>query len=303
MQKVLITGGAGFIGSHTARLLLEKNKEVVVLDNLLSGDTANLPLSHPHLTFIEGDILAYFLLEDLLKDCDAVLHLAAIPSVQQSIENPSYSLQVNTLGFLHVLQAIHKANRPIRLVYASSAAVYGQPAVLPCCETMLLPTALSPYALQKKHCEDYAALYKQLHGIDSLAMRYFNVYGAGQSATSPYAGVISRLIAAYHQDQPLTIYGDGQQSRDFIHISDIATANLLALESNYTGALNIATGTPRTLLEVVRCIASTGKPAELCFEPAKPGDIKVSFADTGLAKKMIGFQSAVHLSDGIQTIL
>ena len=194
-QHILVTGGAGFIGSHTVDLLLRQGKHVIVLDNLSSGKLENLNLQHPDLEFVEGDILEYPLIEDLLRGCDALLHLAAISSVQLSIDNPLYSFQVNTLGFLHVLQAIYKTKRPIRLVYASSAAVYGEVKELPCRDdTLLSGTLLSPYALQKRQDEEYAELYARLHAIQSLALRYFNVYGPRQDPHSPYSGVISRFF-------------------------------------------------------------------------------------------------------------
>src|SRR3990167_9899318 len=210
LQRILVTGGAGFIGSHTVELLLQQGKQVVVLDNLSYGKQANLNLQHPDLEFIEGNILEYPLLVDLLSSCDAVLHLAALSSVQQSIEHPIYSFQVNTQGFLHVLQAVYKAKRPIRLVYASSAAVYGNLAQLPCREDQpLMGLPLSPYALQKMHNEQYAHLYKELHGIPSLGLRYFNVYGQRQDPQSPYSGVISRFVDSYLKDHELTLFGDG----------------------------------------------------------------------------------------------
>jgi nucleoside-diphosphate-sugar epimerase len=154
-ERILVTGGAGFIGSHTVDLLLEQGKQVVVLDNLSSGSIDNLNLGHPALEFVEGDMLEYQLVVDLLNSCDAVLHLAAIASVPQSITDPIYTFQVNTQGFLHVLVAVQSAKRPLRFVYASSAAVYGAAAILPCDDTALLAgELLSPYALQKKHDED-----------------------------------------------------------------------------------------------------------------------------------------------------
>lgn len=305
IRRVLVTGGAGFIGSTTVDLLLREGKQVVVLDNLFSGKLENMQLQHPDLEFVEGDILEYPLVESLLKDCDAVLHLAAIASVQLSIENPVYSMQVNTQGFLHVLQAIQKAKRPVRLVYASSAAVYGNSKVLPCRDDVPLTDALlSPYALQKLHCEEYASLYATLHQVPSLGLRYFNVYGLKQDPKSPYSGVISRFLEAYRRDEPLTIFGDGMQSRDFIHVHDVAKANLLALQSGYTGVANIATGKPETLLQIAEYLQDVGhKSAELNFESARSGDIKVSYADTKIAEQQFGFLSAIPLQRGLKELL
>jgi len=304
-QRVLVTGGAGFIGSHTVDLLLNEGKEVVVLDNLYSGKLENLNMQHPNLEFIEGDVLEYPFLEELVMSCDGVLHLAAIVSVPESINNPIYSFQVNTQGFLHVLQAVHKAKHPIRLVQASSAAVYGNASDLPCRDDIALShELLSPYALQKMHAEDYANVYARIHGIQSLALRYFNVYGPRQDSSSPYAGVISRFLYAYKEDTEITIFGDGQQSRDFIYVSDVAKANVLALQSQHSGALNIATGQPRTLLDVIAYIQAAGnKAVELHFEPARVGDIKHSYAATQMAEQYLGFAYSISQQEGMRQMV
>ena len=304
-MKILVTGGAGFIGSHSVNFLLAQEKQVVVLDNLSSGKMSNLNLNHPNLEFIEGDILEYPLLEDLISNCDAVLHLAAIPSVPQSIENPIYTFQVNVQGFLHVLQAIHRAQRSIRLVYASSAAVYGNTKQLPCRDDCsLIDKPISPYALHKINNEEYAALYKKLHQVGSLGLRYFNVYGPNQDPHSPYSGVISYFMEAYKNDKLLTIFGDGLQSRDFIYVADVVTANWLALQSDYIGVLNIATGKPQTLLDMIKHLETAGqRVAKSQFEPVRPGDIKESFAAVELAKKYLNFNASTSAQEGIKQLL
>ncbi len=304
-ERILVTGGAGFIGSHTVDLLLAQGKQVVVLDNLSSGRLDNLNLTHPGLEFVEGDVLEYPLVVDLLKGCDAVLHLAAIASVPQSIEEPIYTFQVNTQGFLHVLEAVRHAGRSLRLVYASSAAVYGDAAVLPCDDTSPLPgELLSPYALQKKHDEDYAELYARLHGIKSLGLRYFNVYGLRQLPDSPYSGVITRFLDAYKKDSELTIFGDGQQSRDFIHVKDVAKANVLALDSDYAGVMNVALGKAQTLLQLIEYMEAAGaRPAKRNIRPARAGDIKVSFAAVTTLAEQLRFQPEIPLREGIRELL
>lgn len=303
--RILVTGGAGFIGSHTVDALLKQGKQVVVLDNLSSGKIDNLDLRHPDLEFIEGDVLEYPLVADLLEGCDAVLHLAAIASVQFSIENPIYSFQVNTQGFLHVLEAIRKSNRPIRLVYASSAAVYGEASHLPCQDEMPLSSEpLSPYALQKKETEHYAALYEKLHGVKSLGLRYFNVYGTRQDPASPYSGVISRFLEGYKNGTELTIFGDGQQSRDFIYVGDVAAANCLALQKKGDGALNIATGQPETLLNLIHYIEEAGnQSAKYRFETTRSGDIKSSYASIKKAEHLLGFKYTVSLQEGVKLLV
>lgn len=304
-SRVLVTGGAGFIGSATVDLLLQKGKQVVVLDNLFSGKLTNLDLTNPCLEFIEGDVLDYTLIESLVKSCDAVVHLAAIASVPFSIENAIYTSQVNTQGFLHILEAVRHERRSIRLIYASSAAVYGDDQALPCRDDQpITEVALSPYAIQKRHCEDYAVLYKKLHNIPSLGLRYFNVYGEKQDPASPYSGVISRFLDAYKQNKEITIFGDGLQSRDFIYVNDVANANLLALKSDYHGAVNIATGVPETLLQLADYLQHAGKQKlNLQFGPARTGDIRESYADTQLAIQKLGFKYTVSLQEGMQLLL
>lgn len=300
-KRILVTGGAGFIGSHSVDWLLRENCEVVILDNLSSGHLSNLDLRHPRLELVEGDILEYPLVASLIKNCDAVLHLAAIASVPQSIAEPIYTFQVNTQGFLHILTAAHQVNPKARIVYASSAAVYGDQPQLPCNDAQPLTTpALSPYALQKMHNEAYADLFTRLYGLQCLGLRYFNVYGERQLPTSPYAGVISRFFAAYAADETVTIFGDGSQSRDYIYVAEVARANGLALGSDYQGVLNIATGVPQTLLQLIAHIASLGgRPVKQQFSAARHGDIQASYGTTQLAAHHLAFKAEVSLADGL----
>jgi UDP-glucose 4-epimerase len=306
MKKILITGGAGFIGSHTTDLLLQSGFKVVVLDNLSSGKLTNLDLFHPQLEFVPGDVLDFPLLVTQVKRADAVLHLAALPSVTKSIEDPIVSLQINTQGFLHVLQAIRQAEKSVRLVYASSAAVYGNDAKLPCCDASgdLMNAPLSPYALDKGNNERYAKLYDELFQIKSLALRYFNVYGPRQDPKSPYSGVIAKFIENYNRQEPITILGDGAQSRDFIYVGDIARANLAALTSAVTGVLNIATGVPETLLQLVKYIEQAGgKSIQTEFAQERPGDIRESYATITKAEEKLAFRHKTNLAEGIKLLM
>lgn len=306
MKTVLVTGGAGFIGSHTVDLLLKTGARVIVMDNLATGKVANLDLFHPHLEFHPGDVLDYPALLAQISRCDAVLHLAALPSVPKSIENPIHSLQVNTQGFLHVLQAIRELKKAIRLVYASSAAVYGAEASLPCSDesTTLSQAALSPYALEKANNERYADLYARLFGIQSLALRYFNVYGPRQDPLSPYSGVIAKFIENYQKKEAITIWGDGQQSRDFIYVADVARANVAALQSTYAGILNVATGTPETLTNLLRYIEQAGGyPANVHFAAARAGDIRDSYASTRKAEEHLAFRFETELAVGVRALM
>jgi UDP-glucose 4-epimerase len=206
---------------------------------------------------------------------------------------------------LHILEAIRQTKRPIRLVYASSAAVYGDSTDLPCRDDQPLTGAvLSPYALQKKQMEEEAALYEKLHRIPSLGLRYFNVYGPRQDPTSSYAGVISLFYQSYQEDKELLVYGDGLQSRDFISVKEVARANLLALQSDYHGVLNIATGQPQTLLQLISYIEATGNhSAKVRFLPARPGDILHSFGAAEKTAACLGFCSQQSLAAGIKDLI
>ncbi len=305
MKRILVTGGAGFIGSHTVDLFLQQGAHVVVLDNLVTGKVTHLNLFHPHLRFVQADILDYPVLAKEVAACDVVLHLAALPSVLQSIADPIQSLKVNTGGFLHVLQAIRENNPAIRLIYASSAAVYGADIELPCSDELPLPLApLSPYALDKANNERYADLYHRLFGIKSLGLRYFNVYGSRQTPDSPYSGVISKFIERYQKREPMTIFGDGQQSRDFIHVADVARANWLASQSDYCGTLNIATGIPETLVNLVSYIeAAGGYKAQIAFTAPRPGEIAHSYARVVKAENQLQYRYATGLAEGIHSLL
>lgn len=305
MKHVLITGGAGFIGSHTADLLLKKGIKVTVLDNLATGKLAHLDGSNQRLEFIQADIIDYPRLSEVIKNCDCILHLAALPSVLKSIEDPIHSLKVNTMGFLRILQTIREVNPTVRLVYASSAAVYGAQKELPARDDKLLTEKLlSPYALEKVTNEHYARLYAELFGIKSLGLRYFNVYGTRQDPTSFYSGVISKFISNYQSDQPLTVFGDGTQARDFIHVSDVARANELALQSQHTGVVNIATGKMETLKQLIQYISAAGrKPAEIKYAESRVGDIYHSYGSVDQAEQRLGFRYSMDLAEGIKTML
>lgn len=305
MQHILVTGGAGFIGSHTVRLLLDQGFRVTVYDNLSTGSFQNLPTDHPALYCVQGDILDLSHLRSTMAGCDAVLHLAALVSVPASFDDPVESQRVNTQGFLHVLQCIREAGRTVRLVYASSAAVYGD-TTQPCLESVPLSgNFLSPYALQKADNECYAAIYQQMAGLSILGLRYFNVYGPGQPPQSPYTGVIARFMAQYLRGEALQVFGDGRQTRDFIHVADVARANSLALQQQTVcGILNIATGIPQTLLDLIACLEEAGnRSAKVVFSPSRPGDIMHSSAGTSAAMQRLDFCCAVPLRQGIAALL
>lgn len=304
MKKIVVTGGAGFIGSHTVDLLLKKNYHVIVLDNMSTGKLSNLDMFHPHLEIIQCDILDQTRLAKEIARCQIVLHLAALPSVPKSIEDPLHSHHINTLGFLQLLEAIRLNATPVRLVYASSAAVYGNLETPPCSDADALPEhVLSPYALEKANNERYAALYSALYGIKSLGLRYFNVYGPRQDPKSPYSGVIAKFMSDYSANEMITVFGDGEQSRDFIYVEDIANANVLALESDYHGVLNIATGVPETLNSLIHYIEKTGNhPAKTQYLPVRAGDIPRSYAAIQKAEEALQFRYSLSLAEGIKRL-
>ena len=302
MKTVLVTGGAGFIGSHTVDLLLENGFSVRVLDNFSNGSKTNLPADHANLQIIEGDITDIGDVNTAMDGVDQCVHLAAQVSVVSSVEDASHSAQQNILGFVNIVEAIRKKNIS-RLVYASSAAAYGNPVELPLNEnSSLIPE--SPYGLEKKVNEQYAELYLRLHQMSACGLRYFNVYGPRQDPKSPYAGVIALFVERIKNKQSLTIFGDGLQTRDFIFVHDVAQTNLAALQSNYNGACNVATGKTVTLLQLIEVLE------ELCgwkvnkeFGPPREGDIVHSAAIVERMNNDLGFTAKIGLHEGLNSLL
>jgi UDP-glucose 4-epimerase len=273
-MKILVTGGAGFIGSHTVEKLLAEGHDVTVLDNFSSGIRENLP-HVANLSIVNGDVRDRELARALLKRMDAVLHLAAQVSVSASIGDPVASNEHNVLGFVNILDSSFRAGVK-RFVYASSAAVYGVPKELPLNEHSPID-AISPYGLEKLIDDQYAELYRSLYNYSTFGLRYFNVYGPRQDASSPYAGVISKFVSAIKHGQPLTILGDGKQTRDFIFVDDIATINVMALKGFNTGICNVGSGKSVTLLKMISVLAQvSGLSPKMIFESAVAGDIRSS---------------------------
>lgn len=302
MDKVLITGGAGFIGSHTADLLMEQGIPVRVLDNLSSGHRHNLPEQHPLLEFIEGDICDAKTVSKAMNGVSHCLHLAAQVSVVASLEDPEFSAKQNILGFVNVLDAARNTNVK-RLVYASSAAIYGEPPRLPLDETLDVKQ-LSPYGLEKQINEQYCDLYHRLYNFSSLGMRFFNVYGPRQDPKSPYAGVIALFVDRISARQPVTVFGDGKQTRDFIFVRDVARTNIAALQSSYQGACNVATGKQTSLLDLINTLSElTGNQTEINFADFRTGDIIHSLANPKRMNKELSIIAETTLKDGLQQLL
>ena len=302
MKKVLITGGAGFIGSHTADLLMEQGIPVRVLDNLSSGHRHNLPDKHPLLEFIEGDICDTDTVKNAMNGVSHCLNLAAQVSVVASLEDPAFSAQQNILGFVNVLEAA-RTNDVQRLVYASSAAIYGEPPRLPLDEDLPIKQ-LSPYGLEKQINEQYCDLYHRLYNFSSLGMRYFNVYGPRQDPKSPYAGVIALFVERISASQPVTVFGDGKHTRDFIFVRDVARTNVAALQSNYQGACNVATGQQTTLLDLIDVLSDlAGNQTDISFAEPRTGDIIHSLANPGRMNKELGVVAESSLKEGLSALL
>ena len=300
-NKVLVTGGAGFIGSHLVDKLLEMDCDVAVLDNLSTGHLSNLKHIESRISFYEGDIRDQDILIKASKDCDIIFHQAAVVSVPQTFENPVDSAMVNDMGTLFILEAARKNNIK-RVVLASSCAIYGDDPEIPKREEMR-PKPQSPYAVQKLTGEFYARLYFELYGLETVCLRYFNVYGPRQDPSSPYSGVISIFITKASDRSTSVIYGDGNQFRDFIFVKDVVKANLLgANRSEAKGKIfNIGTGRYvriNELWEIINQLA--GNNIEPKFEPARSGDIHESVANIDYARKVLGFEPEHTFEKGLK---
>jgi UDP-glucose 4-epimerase len=298
---VLVTGGAGFIGSHTVEALLEAGARVCVLDNLSTGKLSNLP-QHARLQVIEADIRDPGPVRAAMRGVTHVLHLAAQVSVRASLQDPPDSASHNVAGFLSVVEAV-RARSDVRLVYASSAAVYGVPEELPLSEDApCRPT--SPYGLEKLIDDQYGGLYRSLYGTQAMGLRYFNVYGPRQDPSSPYAGVISRFVQRLLAGEPLSVFGDGGQTRDFVYVRDVARANVAALAADYCGVVNVGTGSSVSLLQLIdtlgRCAQIT---PQVRFDASVPGDIRDSAMRPDRMREVLGFVPATPLADGLSALL
>jgi len=294
-QKLAITGGAGFIGSNLAEALAEEN-EVVVLDDLSTGKLGNLAGIKAKL--VKGSITDLELLKRTFEDVDCVFHLAAVASVQKSVEDPIRTNQVNIYGTLNVLLAARDAGVK-RVVFASSSAVYGDDPQLPKREDMM-PKPCSPYAVAKLAGEQYSKVFEELYGLEATSLRFFNVFGPKQDPSSEYSGVISRFIAAALNGRKPTIFGDGEQTRDFVYVADVVRALILAESSSKTGIFNVARGENVSLNRLLRMIArDAGIEAAARYGPPRPGDIMHSLADITKAQA-IGYSPRWSIEEGLR---
>jgi UDP-glucose 4-epimerase len=305
MAKALVTGGAGFIGSHLVEALLSQGWEVAVLDNLTTGSEANLAAVRDRIGFHRGDIRDLDALRQLSRGCDTVFHQAAVVSVPKTMEDPVATAAVNELGTLNVLEAARRGGVR-RVVLASSCAVYGDAPHLPVSEGQEAAPR-SPYALQKLAGELHARLYHQCFGLQTVALRYFNVYGPRQDPSSPYSGVISIFMQCTRQGLPATLHGDGRQSRDFVFVRDVVAANLCAAAADAIrdgSVFNVGTGRQIEIGQLWQAIAAlAGQPAETRQGPERPGDVRASQADTHRADELLGFRAHWSLKQGLADTL
>ncbi len=301
MTQYLITGGAGFIGSHIVRKLLQVGESVRVLDNFSTGSLDNISDTVLDVELVEGDIRSQETVQQAMTGVDYVLHQAALPSVPRSVRDPIASADVNIMGTLNVLAAARDAGVK-RVVAASSSSVYGSNPVLPKRESMC-PAPMSPYAITKLSAEQFCQTFWHVYGLETVALRYFNVFGPGQNPESQYAAVVPRFVNALLHGQPLTVHGDGTQSRDFTFIDNVVQANLLACTSaNAPGqALNIACGQQYSLNQLV------GELEQICdrqavteHTPSRTGDVPHSLADISKAREYLGYEPTVDFAEGLR---
>ena len=296
----LVTGGAGFIGSHITEELIRRGDEVVILDDMYSGRKENLA-ANPKAVFVEGSILDTAVLDSICTEynIEGFFHLAAVASVQKSIENPALVHEVNVTGTLNVLEAARK-HGVRKVVLSASAAAYGDNPVFPKREDML-PEPLSPYAVSKIAAEMYCKTYAELYDLQTVSLRYFNVFGPRQDPNGEYAAVIPKFTEKICAGESPTVFGDGNQTRDFVFVKDVARANLLAMDSDVCGLFNIGTGVQTSLNDLAQMIMdAAGVSVEMQYEAAREGDVRYSVAGISKAEKELEYKPEWDLSEGVR---
>lgn len=297
-KKVLVTGGAGFIGSNLVKRLLEEENSVTVLDNFMSGYHSNLD-PFPALRIIEGDVRDKKAVETAMEGVDVVFHLAASVGNKRSIDLPITDAEINVIGTLQVLEAARKAGVR-KIITSSSAGIFGELKTIPIKEDHPIEPD-SPYGCTKL-CEEKLSLsYAKLYEIEAVCLRYFNVYGPNQRFDA-YGNVIPIFVFRMFRNEPLIIFGDGEQTRDFIHVDDVVQANIKAADATgVSGAFNIASGTHVTINHLVKMITKDNSPSvKIEYGPIRPGDVRHSLADIGAARKVLGFEPQVAIVDGLR---
>jgi nucleoside-diphosphate-sugar epimerase len=300
-MKALVTGGGGFIGSNVVRALLGRGDDVRVLDNFSTGSRTNLAGLEADVQLVEGDLRSYERVHAAVRGAEVVFHQGALPSVPRSVQDPLTTTAVNVEGTLNVLLAARDEGVR-RIVNASSSSVYGNTGALPRVETQA-PDPISPYAVAKLAAERFCTSFSRVYGMEIVSLRYFNVFGPHQDPTSQYAAVVPRFIRAIAGGEPVTIYGDGEQSRDFTFVDNVVAANLLAADAEGVGGeiLNVATGSSVTVNALADAIGELlRKPVEKSYEPAREGDVLASWADVSEARRLLGFELQVDFEDGLR---
>ncbi|MFA4964871.1 MAG: NAD-dependent epimerase/dehydratase family protein [Thermoleophilia bacterium] len=300
-EVYLVTGGAGFIGSHIVAELLRRGHTVRILDNFSTGRRGNLDAVGGGVEVFEGDVRSYERAHNAVKGAAYVVHLAALPSVPRSVQDPLTTSETNITGTLNVLLAARDAGVR-RVVLASSSSIYGANATMPKHEG-LVPEPISPYAVSKLAAEQYAHAFHSVYGLETVALRYFNVFGPRQDPTSQYSGVVPRFMRiALEGGRPL-VFGDGLQSRDFTYVANVVDATLSATTAAGAagGICNIGCGDPKTVLDLISAVARvSGRRLEPEFAPPRPGDVKHSFADISLARRILAYEPKVDFAAGIE---
>jgi UDP-glucose 4-epimerase len=297
----LVTGGAGFIGSHLVHRLLDDGQRVRVIDNLATGNRSRLRDVEDAIDFLEGDLADPAVSEAALQGIDYVLHQAAVPSVQRSVKNPLETNRANVTSTLNLLEGCRK-HGVRRFVYASSSSAYGDTAVLPKREDMP-PNPRSPYALQKFAGERYSQLYFDLYRLETVSLRYFNVFGPSQDPHSEYSAVIPKFANRLREGHSIVVYGDGEQSRDFTYIDNVVEANLLALRAPRAAGsvINIGCGERITLNRLIKHLEDILEvQAAVEYQPPRPGDVRDSLADISRAQDLLGYRPRVTVTEGLR---
>jgi UDP-N-acetylglucosamine/UDP-N-acetyl-alpha-D-glucosaminouronate 4-epimerase len=300
-RVVLVTGGAGFIGSNLVRALLERGDRVRVLDNFSSGRRGNLSEIADEIEVVEGDLRSYERVHTAVRGTEVVFHQGALGSVPRSVQDPLTSTAVNVEGTLNVLLAARDEGIR-RVVAASSSSVYGDGGTFPRVESQP-PNPISPYAVAKLAAERFCVSFSRVYGMETVALRYFNVFGPRQDPGSQYAAVVPLFIRAIADGEPVTIHGDGEQSRDFTYVANVVDANLLAADAAAAAGtvLNVAAGGSETVNTLAATIGRLlGLPVEAEHTPPRPGDVLQSWADIGRAREALGYEPTVGFEDGLQ---
>jgi nucleoside-diphosphate-sugar epimerase len=300
-MRCVVTGGAGFIGSHTVEELIRREHRVVVFDDFSSGHEKNLAHIGGAIEMRKGSVADLDALREACRGANCVIHLAARVSVPRSVKDPIATNHINVDGTLNVLVAARDAGAK-RVVLASSSSVYGESLTLPKVESMT-PAPISPYGVSKLTTEYYARVFTRNYGLETVALRYFNVFGPRQDPGSPYSGVLSLFCAASRDGAPLTVYGDGEQSRDFTYVENVVQANIRSCEAPEASGLtfNVGTGNRYTLNQTLKLLEKiSGRAARAQYAAARAGDIRDSQADIALARQKIGYEPTVGFEEGLR---